>query len=338
MIGPCMRVAGQGHCRPETRPGRRDGCVTGAAGASDTLLRRRLRGRPVRARTDAEMIERRVRTVTRWSLRLRARRLVDPAADILYALRTVRPPLRSGRRPRRASRTGVLQQLRTLETGGLVTRSLSRHGVGRPRHVYDLTAAAQELSRQLRALRSGADGDSKVGGDQTDRGGLRGSPRDPSGEDRAPHRERLPANASLWEKVKEVATYEDETGYLGRALETRRTIPPRAQLRDLRRSAPTRSPAPPSCSSLARCLAQGHARVPHRTGGRSCTYLIEPATNASSARPARGRLTPSRQGVRAPTPLLARLPAACRLDDRAGRRPRAAEEAASKSRPRTCSS
>ncbi len=38
-----------------------------------------------------------------------------------------------------ASRTGVLQQLRALEAAGLVTRQTVRHGVGRPRHLYDVT-------------------------------------------------------------------------------------------------------------------------------------------------------------------------------------------------------
>ena len=49
--------------------------------------------------------------------------------------------------PRRlgVSRTGVLQQLHALETAGLVSRQAVRHGVGRPRHVYDVTAAAQDL-------------------------------------------------------------------------------------------------------------------------------------------------------------------------------------------------
>ncbi|MGP1674746.1 MAG: helix-turn-helix domain-containing protein, partial [Candidatus Limnocylindrales bacterium] len=37
------------------------------------------------------------------------------------------------------SRTGVLQQLHALEAGGLVDREAIRHGVGRPRHVYDIT-------------------------------------------------------------------------------------------------------------------------------------------------------------------------------------------------------
>jgi len=44
-----------------------------------------------------------------------------------------------------ASRTGVLQQLRALEAANLVTRQTVRHGVGRPRHLYDVTADAQDL-------------------------------------------------------------------------------------------------------------------------------------------------------------------------------------------------
>src|SRR3989337_1340149 len=43
------------------------------------------------------------------------------------------------------SRTGVLQQLHALETAGLVSRHDIPHGVGRPRHVYDVTDAAQDL-------------------------------------------------------------------------------------------------------------------------------------------------------------------------------------------------
>jgi predicted ArsR family transcriptional regulator len=44
-----------------------------------------------------------------------------------------------------ASRTGVLQQLRALEATGFVSRETVRHGVGRPRHLYDITPEAQEL-------------------------------------------------------------------------------------------------------------------------------------------------------------------------------------------------
>lgn len=41
------------------------------------------------------------------------------------------------------SRTAVLQQLRGLESGGLVERQSIRHGVGRPRHLYEVTPEAQ---------------------------------------------------------------------------------------------------------------------------------------------------------------------------------------------------
>ena len=44
-----------------------------------------------------------------------------------------------------ASRTGVLQQLRALEAAHLVSRQTIRHGVGRPRHLYDITSDAQDL-------------------------------------------------------------------------------------------------------------------------------------------------------------------------------------------------
>src|SRR6187397_3567710 len=44
-----------------------------------------------------------------------------------------------------ASRTGVLQQLRALEAARLVSRQTVRHGVGRPRHLYDVTPDAQDL-------------------------------------------------------------------------------------------------------------------------------------------------------------------------------------------------
>jgi predicted ArsR family transcriptional regulator len=44
-----------------------------------------------------------------------------------------------------ASRTGVLQQLHALEEAGLVGHAREKHGVGRPRHLYDVTPDAQDL-------------------------------------------------------------------------------------------------------------------------------------------------------------------------------------------------
>ena len=53
-----------------------------------------------------------------------------------------------------ASRTGVLQQLYALEAAGLVSHAAEKHGVGRPRHVYDVTPDAQGLfPDRLRRLR-----------------------------------------------------------------------------------------------------------------------------------------------------------------------------------------
>jgi predicted ArsR family transcriptional regulator len=42
-------------------------------------------------------------------------------------------------------RSAALAELRTLEAVGLVVRDVERHGVGRPRHRYDLTDAAQSF-------------------------------------------------------------------------------------------------------------------------------------------------------------------------------------------------
>ena len=65
---------------------------------------------------------------------------------ILHDLRSAGPssPDEVGRRVG-TSRTSVLQQLRALETAGLARHATVKHGVGRPRHVYDLTPVAQGL-------------------------------------------------------------------------------------------------------------------------------------------------------------------------------------------------
>ncbi len=172
--------------------------------------------------TDAQMIERRVRT---------AAPLVSPSPgpgassalrrEVLYSLRTGGPASPDQiAQDVGASRTGVLQQLRTLETAGLVTRSLNRHGVGRPRHVYDLTAAAQELfpanygalaQSFLAAIR-------QIGGDELIRNVFEA--RRELLKARIGKRlagEAAVVGATLWERTREVASYQDETGYLGRA-------------------------------------------------------------------------------------------------------------------------
>jgi predicted ArsR family transcriptional regulator len=118
----------------------------------------------------------------------------------------------------RASRTGVLQQLRALEAAELVTHQTVRHGVGRPRHLYDVTPAAQELfptnydglaAGLLSAVRA-------MGGEELIED-LFAARRRQLGE-RARQRlaERLPGGATLLEQVRELAVLQDEQGYLCR--------------------------------------------------------------------------------------------------------------------------
>jgi predicted ArsR family transcriptional regulator len=229
------------------------------------------------------MIERRVRTVTP---------LVTPTPspgassnlrrEVLYALRTGGPAA-----PDQvadlvgASRTGVLQQLRTLESAGLVTRSLSRHGVGRPRHVYDLTPAAQELfpanygalaQSVLTAVRS-------IGGESLIREVFAARRKQLKGRIGGRLSERLPAGASLWEKVREVAGYQDETGYLGRATRDENgTI----WLSEHNCAiSGVSSPFPIACEEelqlFGEILGATVTRECHiASGGRSCTYRVEP--------------------------------------------------------------
>jgi predicted ArsR family transcriptional regulator len=171
--------------------------------------------------TDAQLIERGVRT---------AHPLITPSPgpgassnlrrEVLYALRTGGPAAPDQVADRvGASRTGVLQQLRTLETAGLVTRSLSRHGVGRPRHVYDLTPAAQELfpANYGALAQSILSAVLAVGGDALVEQVFNVRRELLKARMMARLEERLPDDATLWERVREVAAFQDETGYLGRA-------------------------------------------------------------------------------------------------------------------------
>ena len=202
--------------------------------------------------------------------------------DVLYSIRTGGPasPDQIAERVG-ASRTGVLQQLRTLETAGLVTRSLSRHGVGRPRHVYDLTASAQELfpanygsltQSMLSAIRA-------VGGEKLIEEVFEARRQMLKARIQRRFEERLPAGASLWERVREVATYEDETGYLGRAtLDTDGTI--RLHEHNCAIYAVSGAYQIACDQELALFEEVLGAKVTREchiaSGGRSCTYRIDP--------------------------------------------------------------
>ena len=118
-----------------------------------------------------------------------------------------------------ASRSGVAQQLRALDTAGLVTRTAVRHGVGRPRHLYDVTPDAQDL------FPSNYDGLAtgllaailEVGGDTLVEEVFAARRRQAGARLRAEIEASLPADAPLEDRLRELARLQDELGYLAEA-------------------------------------------------------------------------------------------------------------------------
>jgi len=118
-----------------------------------------------------------------------------------------------------ASRTGVLQQLRALEAAHLVSRQTVRHGVGRPRHLYDVTADAQDLfpsnydglaAGLLAAIES-------VGGDDLLDQVFAARRRQLGDRVRGQMAERVAPEAPLLERVRELAVIQGDQGYLADA-------------------------------------------------------------------------------------------------------------------------
>ena len=118
-----------------------------------------------------------------------------------------------------ASRTGVLQQLRALEAAHLVSRQTVRHGVGRPRHLYDVTADAQDLfpsnydglaAGLLAAIES-------VGGDDLLDQVFAARRRQLGDRVRGQMAERVAPEAPLLDRVRELAVIQGDQGYLADA-------------------------------------------------------------------------------------------------------------------------
>jgi len=119
-----------------------------------------------------------------------------------------------------ASRTGVLQQLRALEAANLVSRQTVRHGVGRPRHLYDVTTAAQDLfpsnydglaTGLLAAVRS-------LGGEELIDELFAARRREMGDRIRQQLTDGLPAGAPLESRVRRLAVIQDDQGYLCQAV------------------------------------------------------------------------------------------------------------------------
>jgi predicted ArsR family transcriptional regulator len=116
----------------------------------------------------------------------------------------------------RASRTGVLQQLHALEAANLVSHSTERHGVGRPRHLYDVTPDAQDL---FPANYDDLAGDlltamAEVGGAHLIEEVFAARRRHIRERVRVTMAARLRPSAGLIERVRELAVIQDEAGYL----------------------------------------------------------------------------------------------------------------------------
>ena len=178
-----------------------------------------------------------------------------------------------------ASRTGVLQQLRSLESSGLVDRRTVRHGVGRPRHLYDVTPDAQvAFPSNYDALAAGliaAIG--AVGGDELISEVFDIRRQLIVDQVRSRLDERLPPGASLEARVRELAVIQDEQGYLSNAeIDADGTL----RLRQCNCAifgvaARSSSPCDAELQLFRDVLGADVVRESHiASGDRSCTYRI----------------------------------------------------------------
>lgn len=183
-----------------------------------------------------------------------------------------------------ASRTGVLQQLRALELVHLVEHETVRHGVGRPRHVYDITADAQELfPANYDGLAAGLlDAIMAVGGDDLIEQVFATRRRQIGDRIRQRIDERLPADAPLADRVRELAVIQDELGYLASA-----SVGEDGALRLSEHNCAIFQVAKGEASAceaelelFREVLGADVERESHIVAGdRCCTYRIEPVSN-----------------------------------------------------------
>ena len=165
----------------------------------------------------------------RWSLGLRRNLLLQLRHDGPSAPEDLAAGLG-------ASRTGVLQQLHALEAAGLVSRE-GRSPRCRPaaprvrRHRRRPGPLPDQLRRPRRWPARGDPGDRRRG---AGRRRVRGAAAADERRVRQRLADRLPADAPLVDRARELAVIQDEQGYLAEAADRRRRGDPpgRAQLRD----------------------------------------------------------------------------------------------------------
>ncbi len=182
-----------------------------------------------------------------------------------------------------ASRARIRLRLRLLEGAGLVVRHSIRHGVGRPRHLYDVTTAARPAlptnyeglaETLLRSIRS-------IGGDELLDEVFQARRRILAERIRNRFELRLGEGATLADKVRELAALQDENGYLCHASLLDGVGGPL----ELRQSncaiIGAASGHPAACRAelqlMEEVLGAHVSRIAHiAAGDRSCTYRIEP--------------------------------------------------------------
>ena len=178
-----------------------------------------------------------------------------------------------------ASRTGVLQQLHALEEAGLVTHAAEKHGVGRPRHIYDVTPEAQGLfptdyggfaSGLLKAIEA-------VGGDDLVEQVFAARRRQIGDRIRRRMTEALPEGGTLAERVEVLAALQGEAGYLAEAL-----VGEDGQLRLREHNCAidkiarrTQAPCEAELALFQELLGPGVTRETHiASGDRCCSYVV----------------------------------------------------------------
>jgi predicted ArsR family transcriptional regulator len=180
-----------------------------------------------------------------------------------------------------ASRTGVLQQLHALEEARLVDHAREKHGVGRPRHLYDVTPDAQDLfpadyagfaASILAAVES-------LGGSDLIEEVFAARRRQAGDRVRARMAEQLDPAAPLVQRARALAVLQDEGGYLAEAIVdddgTIRLREHNCAIFKVARGNPAACEA--EIALFREVLGADVVRETHiATGDRCCTYRISP--------------------------------------------------------------
>jgi predicted ArsR family transcriptional regulator len=180
-----------------------------------------------------------------------------------------------------ASRSGVAQQLRALEGAGLVTKTAVRHGVGRPRHLYDVTPDAQGLfPSNYEGLAAGLIAAIlELGGDPLLDDVMAARSRQAGAALRGGLEAALPADAPLVERVRELARLQDRLGYLAEAQVDDgaiRLVQHNCAVHDIASANDAACRA--ELEMFRGLLGKGVERECHIMGGdRCCTYRVTPA-------------------------------------------------------------